>query len=574
MLNINILKIFYSFLNSDQRTKILFVIINLIFQSILEMFGISMVIPVLMIILDPGRIQNSFLSILTFNKKELIFFISISILIFFTIKSIYLYFVNKRTFDFAFGVEASLKNIIFLNYIKMKYEDILYLKTSKLINDLTINLRLLTQNFTIPLLVLISESLILLSVLSFLFWYSQIGFLILFFFSLSAIIFFSFFLGNLIKVLGKNKESAENSLTSIIQNGIGSFKISKLYNLQEKFINQFSFFNYQSSIIYSKFLTLNQVPRYLLELFGFFSVLLLTFYFKISGINTFELVSTIGLFAAAGFKFIPSINRIIIAIQQIKFSSSIIYSIEKIQDQIKNNLNTANDNLEKVDLEIFEQIEFKKIFFKFQNTDNFILKDLEFTLNKNETVGVMGISGVGKTTFLDIFTGLLKPTSGKILINNKEIILNNSSWKDYIGYVPQNTYIFEGTLLENIVFHAELKNIDLEFVKKIIKFAKLDNLVSSNSLGIHMIIGEKGAQLSGGQIQRIGFARALYRNPDILILDEPTSSLDNETENLIIGSLNDLKNVTKLIVSHKESTLKYCSRILRLKNGYFTTYKI
>lgn len=574
MLNINILKIFYSFLNSDQRTKILFVIINLIFQSILEMFGISMVIPVLMIILDPGRIQNSFLSILTFNKKELIFFISISILIFFTIKSIYLYFVNKRTFDFAFGVEASLKNIIFLNYIKMKYEDILYLKTSKLINDLTINLRLLTQNFTIPLLVLISESLILLSVLSFLFWYSQIGFLILFFFSLFAIIFFSFFLGNLIKVLGKNKESAENSLTSIIQNGIGSFKISKLYNLQEKFINQFSFFNYQSSIIYSKFLTLNQVPRYLLELFGFFSVLLLTFYFKISGINTFELVSTIGLFAAAGFKFIPSINRIIIAIQQIKFSSSIIYSIEKIQDQIKNNLNTANNNLEKVDLEIFEQIEFKKIFFKFQNTDNFILKDLEFTLNKNETVGVMGISGVGKTTFLDIFTGLLKPTSGKILINNKEIILNNTSWKDYIGYVPQNTYIFEGTLLENIVFHAELKNIDLEFVKKIIKFAKLDNLVSSNSLGIHMIIGEKGAQLSGGQIQRIGFARALYRNPDILILDEPTSSLDNETENLIIGSLNDLKNVTKLIVSHKESTLKYCSRILRLKNGYFTEYKI
>jgi len=574
MLNINILKIFYSFLNSDQRTKILFVIINLIFQSILEMFGISMVIPVLMIILDPGRIQNSFLSILTFNKKELIFFISISILIFFTIKSIYLYFVNKRTFDFAFGVEASLKNIIFLNYIKMKYEDILYLKTSKLINDLTINLRLLTQNFTIPLLVLISESLILLSVLSFLFWYSQIGFLILFFFSLFAIIFFSFFLGNLIKVLGKNKESAENSLTSIIQNGIGSFKISKLYNLQEKFINQFSFFNYQSSIIYSKFLTLNQVPRYLLELFGFFSVLLLTFYFKISGINTFELVSTIGLFAAAGFKFIPSINRIIIAIQQIKFSSSIIYSIEKNQDQIKNNLNTANDNLEKVDLEIFEQIEFKKIFFKFQNTDNFILKDLEFTLNKNETVGVMGISGVGKTTFLDIFTGLLKPTSGKILINNKEIILNNSSWKDYIGYVPQNTYIFEGTLLENIVFHAELKNIDLEFVKKIIKFAKLDNLVRSNSLGIHMIIGEKGAQLSGGQIQRIGFARALYRNPDILILDEPTSSLDNETENLIIGSLNDLKNVTKLIVSHKESTLKYCSRVLRLKNGYFTKYKI
>jgi ABC-type multidrug transport system fused ATPase/permease subunit len=573
MPNINILKIFYSFLNLEQKTKIIFVIINLVFQSILEMFGISMVIPVLMIILDPGRIQESFLSILALNKKELIFFISITILIFFIIKSIYLYFVNKRTFDFAFGVEASLKDIIFLNYIKMKYEDVLYLKTSKLINDLTINLRLLTQNFTIPLLVLISESLILLSVLSFLFWYSQIGFLILFFFSLFAIIFFSFFLGNLIKVLGKNKETAEYSLTSIIQNGIGSFKISKLYNLQEKFINQFSFFNYQSSIFYSKFLTLNQVPRYLLELFGFFSVLLLTFYFKISGINTFELVSTIGLFAAAGFKFIPSINRIIIAIQQIKFSSSIIYSIKKIQEQIKNNLNKENDNIEKIYLEKFERIEFKKIFFKFQNTDNFILKDLEFILNKNETVGIMGISGVGKTTFLDIFTGLLKPTSGKILINNKEIVLNNSSWKDYIGYVPQSTYLFEGTLFENIVFHTELKNIDLEFVKKIIKFTKLDSLVDTNTSGIHMMIGEKGTQLSGGQIQRIGFARALYRNPEILILDEPTSSLDAETEESIISTLNEFKSITKLIVSHKESTLRYCSRILRLKNGLLTEYK-
>ena len=185
----------------------------------------------------------------------------------------------------------------------------------------------------------------------------------------------------------------------------------------------------------------------------------------------------------------------------------------------------------------------------------------------------MGISGVGKTTFLDIFTGLLKPTSGKILINNKEIVLNNSSWKDYIGYVPQSTYLFEGTLFENIVFHTELKNIDLEFVKKIIKFTKLDSLVDANSSGIHMMIGEKGTQLSGGQIQRIGFARALFRNPEILILDEPTSSLDTETEESIINTLNEFKSITKLIVSHKESTLRYCSRILRLKNGLLTEYK-
>jgi ABC-type bacteriocin/lantibiotic exporter with double-glycine peptidase domain len=284
--------------------------------------------------------------------------------------------------------------------------------------------------------------------------------------------------------------------------------------------------------------------------------------------NTFELVSTIGLFAAAGFKFIPSINRIILAMQQIKFSSSILSSIEEIINHIKNDLKKVNDNLHIEHIDKFEQIEFKEIFFKFTKSNNFVLNNLEFILNKNETVGIMGISGVGKSTFLDIFTGLLRPTSGKILVNNKEIILNNSSWKDHIGYVPQNTYLFEGTLLENIVLNEELKNIDLESVKRVIKFTKLDSLTDSNSLGIHMMLGS--TQLSGGQIQKIGLARALYRNPNILILDEPTSSLDSETEDLIISSFNDLKNITKLIVSHKKTTLKYCSKILRLNNGRFT----
>jgi ABC-type multidrug transport system fused ATPase/permease subunit len=565
---VNNIKTFFYFLNTAQKKKITFVIINLIIQSILEMFGISMVIPVLIIILDPEKFQFGFLSILGLNKKELIFFISISIITFFIIKSIYLYFINKLTFDFAYEVEASLKDNVFSNYIKMEYEDVKLLKTSKLINDLTINLKLLTGHFTIPLLVLASETMILLSVLSFLFWYSQTGFLILFFFAFFTTVFFSFFLGNFIKNLGKNRDRVENSLIGIIQNGIGSIKISKLYNLQDKFIRQFSLLNNHSTILYSKFSTLNQIPRYLLELCGFFLILFITFYFKISGMNTFELVSTIGLFAAAGFKFIPSINRIILAMQQIKFSSSILSSIKEIQNYIKNDLKKVNDNLHIERIDKFEQIEFKEIFFKFTKSDNFVLNNLEFILNKNETVGIMGASGVGKSTFLDIFTGLLRPTSGKIFINNKEIILNNSSWKDHIGYVTQNTYLFEGTLLENIVLNEELKNIDLEFIKKIIKFTKLDSLTDSNSFGIHMML--RSTQLSGGQIQKIGLARALYRNPDILILDEPTSSLDNETENLIISSLNDLKNITKLIVSHKETTLKYCSRILRLNNGRFT----
>jgi len=566
------LNFFFSLVHKDKKKDFAFVIVHLVFQSLLEMFGISLVVPILMIILDPEKIQSSFLNILNLERKQLIFLTCSIILLFFLLKSIYLYFVNKKTFDFAFHIEFSLKDIIFSNYIRMEYENSLYLKTSKLINDLNINIRLLNQNFITPLLMIVSEGLILLSVLLFLLWYSPVGFIILFVFSLFAITFFNFFLGGVIKTLGKKKEEAEYAVTQIVQNGIGSLKIARLYNLQEKLINKFNFSSYQSAKVFANFLALSLQPRYLLELFGFFAILFLIFYFKITGTNTFELISTIGLFAAAGFKFIPSINRIVNAMQQIKFSNSIIESIQIIREGINKDLNKKIENVEQINFVEFEKIEFKNIYFKFKNTDTFILKNLEFVIKKNETLGIMGISGVGKTTFLDIFTGLLKPTSGKISINDKEIILNNLYWRNILAYVPQNTYLFNGTLLENIIFNVDLKNIDLEFVYKIIKLTKLDSLVEANSLGIYMLVGEKGSQLSGGQIQRIGFARALYRNPKVLILDEPTSSLDNETENLIINSINNLKNTTKLIVSHKQTTLKHCTRILTLKNGYLTEF--
>jgi len=573
MINTYNLKFFFSLLNDDKKKGSLVVIAHLIFQSILEMFGISMVVPILMMILEPDKFQYSFLNFFNFEKKDLIFYTSLFILFFFLFKSIYLYYVNKKTFDFAFGIEFYLKDKLFSHYIKMEYESVLYFKTSKLINDITVNIRLLTQNFIIPVLMIISEGLILFAVLFFLFWYSPVGFLILFSFSLFAITFFSFFLSRVVKNLGKKKEESEYLVTKIVQHGIGSLKIARLYGLQEKFINQFNLSTYQSAKLFSKFLALSLQPRYLLELFGFFAILFLTFFFKLSGVNTFELISTLGLFAAAGFKFIPSINRIIVAMQQIKFSSSIMESFNEIRAQINQDLNRKKEKIKQNNFKNFEKIEFKNINFKFNNTNSFILKDLEFVIKKNETVGIIGISGVGKTTFLDIFTGLLKPISGKISINDKEAVLNDLSWRNIIAYVPQNTYLLEGTLLENIIFNTDTKNIDLESLKKIIKLTRLDSLVEANSLGINMMVGEKGALLSGGQIQRIGFARALYRNPNIIILDEPTSSLDYETEDFIIRSLNDLKNMTKLIVSHRENTLKYCSRVLRLKDGNFTEYK-
>ena len=284
-------------------------------------------------------------------------------------------------------------------------------------------------------------------------------------------------------------------------------------------------------------------------------------YMVLRGIDTKIIIINMGIFAAAAFKMIPSLGRIINHTQFISYYSNIVEIFESQSD-----LHT-NDKLDIVDNKISfnKNIIFKNIFFSYGK--NKILENFNLVIEKNECIGLIGESGVGKSTLINLLLGLLSPDKGKILIDGVDTDFKEYYWGDTIGYVPQFIYLINDTVKRNIAFGIENELIDEHSIKSSIKNSQLEKFIEDTNGGIEYIIDENGKNLSGGQIQRIGIARALYNNPKILILDESTSSLDKDTEESFLNIIKNLKNtLTIIIISHKQNPLSICDKIYKISD--------
>ena len=250
----------------------------------------------------------------------------------------------------------------------------------------------------------------------------------------------------------------------------------------------------------------------------------------------------------------------------------------------KNSLNVINSLLNLENNEFFKKIdssfnfknkiELRNISFEYLKNKK-ILENLNLSFNFGEIIGIKGPSGSGKTTFVNLILGLLAPKSGKILIDNKNLDNNVKSWQQLVSYAPQRTYILDDTIKKNICFEENENKIDLNYLNKVLEYSALDKLVESSIHKMETIIGENGSQLSGGQIQRIGFARAIYKKPKFIVLDEITSALDKNNEKIILNSIKKLSNkMTILIISHRDEALKICDKVYDLKDGNFNLIKI
>ena len=275
-----------------------------------------------------------------------------------------------------------------------------------------------------------------------------------------------------------------------------------------------------------------------------------------------KFLSTAALFAVAGFRVLPSLNRVVNGVQYINFY---IPSINIISSEFKK----FNSELDKLDKKFsFEKnISMKGVSFYYNSEKFKALNNISFYVLKGEAIGIAGGSGSGKSTLINILLGLLKPNRGEIFIDN-EPIQNFQSWQSLIGFVPQNTFLTNDTILNNIAFGIPKEEIDLKKIDKCINLASLHTTIENFPEKINTYVGERGIKLSGGQVQRIGIARALYDDPEILILDEATNSLDSNTENEIIDSINNLKGKkTIIMITHNTSNLMYFDRVYKLEDG-------
>ena len=342
----------------------------------------------------------------------------------------------------------------------------------------------------------------------------------------------------------------------------------KVMSKQDFFFKKYAYTNSERANINANFLTLNLTPRFYLEFISIISLAGFIIVFLYQGGEFSNLITTVGVFVAATFRMLPSVNKIISSMQVIKYKK---YSLDLLINELKN---TPTENLQSDDKEVIfnKQFEIKNLDFS-HNKDKLILKNACLTISKGETVGIVGPSGSGKTTLINLILGLYPEAKNHIYVDGKPLE-SIKSWRRKIGYVSQSIFLLDDSIRNNVAFGINLSSSDSKRITNVIKTASLDSFIKSLSKGVDTIIGEQGQQISGGQRQRIGLARALFSDSEILIFDEATSALDNFTEKEVIKSILKLRGKKTLImVAHRLTTLKECDVIYELNDGKINVYK-
>jgi ABC-type multidrug transport system fused ATPase/permease subunit len=353
--------------------------------------------------------------------------------------------------------------------------------------------------------------------------------------------------------IGLQRSTAEQKKIDDLQKSFFSIQSIKLDGIENFFINKFKNNNSISAKLLSLLNFFNDLNKPIWEIFIFagFSITMYIGY-NFFGLFRADLILILATFVIAFFRFLPSLNRMLNSLNSFRFySTSINYIYNEVHSSDDFVPSAQNETIKK--LKFFKEIQLKNISFKYDDNSPFILNNLDLNIVPNTITFIKGESGAGKSTLLNIICGLIKPTTGEVLVDDKNINLFLKSYQGMIGYVPQKTLLSDDSILENIIFGKNIEDLDKNLINEVIRQSKLTKLIERLPNGLNTIIGERGSSLSGGEQQRIGIARALYKKPEILILDEATSALDEETESLLLKEILELQEfITIIIVSHKK----------------------
>lgn len=558
-------------INKKYPLSIYLFIFLFVTTSILETLGISLVIPIIALLLDENfliTLKKSEYSIFfpdyifSLDRNEAMVFFCAFIIFIYILKSLFIYFSVFNISIFVGRVKAFLTNKLMFNYLHQEYLFYTKKNLSEINNNINQKVNDVSDGVVQSILYVISEILILIGILLLIIIFNQfdVFFIILIFF------IFGIILARLMNIKVKN-------YGLIRQNEIDlKFdRFSKLLgNIREilligKF--EFAFKNFYNSlfnvaILDAKRQSLQRTPGLILETIGVISLVAIVFYLKYLDYSTTKIIATCTFFAAVSYRSIPSLHKIVFYNSQIKYFYP---ALDKLKSEIYLEESVTYHD-KKIKFE--NKLELKNIYFQYDNKDTYVINNINLSIKKNKAIGIYGASGSGKTTLLDIISGLIKPHKGEIYVDGN--LINDQytlrKFQNNISYTSQKTTVLNDSLQSNICFGINKENINLNLYKSVLSLSKLQDL--ENELDHkNFILNDMGKNLSGGQIQRIGIARALYRDNDILIFDEVTSSLDEETGREIIENIKSLRNKTIIIVSHNLDNLKNCDFIYEFKNG-------
>jgi ATP-binding cassette, subfamily B, bacterial PglK len=561
-------------LSSRERLHAVLLLLQMIASAFINVFGIALIFPFMTLILEPKSIFSNhkfFLLYQLFNFSSAHkFLIAFGIFLFFTVilsdilSALTAWFSNRFSYMRLYTFGSRLLKY----YFSRPYVFYLSRNTASLTQNVAVEVRVVITNILLGFISLATQLINIGMIVALLFYVNSMVAL----FALGAVggIY------SLIYVIAKNKlmrisrenVQARKTILGTTNEGFNGIKDIKILGIELPFIQRYQRAVKALSSNMASYTIIGVIPKYVLEAVAFGSIILFLIILLVRGNNPEHIIPLLSLYVFAGYRLMPAMQMAFTYIAQIKATS---HSLKVIYDDLSNMEKSINvGETARQCMSLNKEIKLDKISFTYPNCQTAIIKNLSLSIPVNSVVGFVGSTGAGKTTIIDITLGLLRAQSGKILIDGAQINGENlRTWQNNLGYVPQHIYLCDDTIARNIAFGIDDEKIDLEMVKKAAEMAALSNFVETElPKQYNTFIGDRGIRISGGQRQRLGIARALYHDPDVLVFDEATSSLDGVTEQVIMDAIHSLGHKkTIIIVAHRLTTVRECDKIFLLGKG-------
>ena len=545
----------------------------MVLTSLMEIFSIGAVIPLIAALTNPSKVFNNahlenLFIYLQFKEPEQIVlpitigFISLSVAA--AVMRLALLWLNNK---FIFGVGKDLGCDLFKKILQQEYEVHVQRNSSIIISTLTSKIESVLYSSIMTSMNFISATIMLLFILTGLLvvdYRVTVGFII--FFGVSYLIIIKLSKNYLYKN-GAIAVSSSIHLLKIVQESLGGIRDIIIDQSQESFYRDYKINDSKLRLVQLRNIFISTAPRYFIECMGTVGIAL-TAYILTNSEGAYTSIAMLAILAIGAQKLLPLVQQAYASLTEFKINQQSLKDVLDLLSQTDGGVKDQEaHSIKKIPFNNFVLL--KNISFSYPGNPKPILDNLSLTINKGDRIGIIGETGSGKSTFLDIFMGLLNVDFGEFIIDDVALgQLNKASWRMHIAHVPQSIYLSDNSIAANIAFGKDLSDIDMELVEKVSSEAKLSGVIKNLPHGYQTQIGERGVLLSGGQRQRIGIARALYKRADVIVLDEATSALDEDTESALMDNIYDLHpELTLVIVAHRLSTLKGCNRIIRIDGG-------
>lgn len=572
-------------LDARQKRIMVLQLVLMLIGAVLETAGISMVVPVMQVVLEEDAVsKHGYLQVLCDvfhisrdNTTAVMVFVMTALILMFVLKNVFLFFQQKSQLKFVYTNQFATSRRMMINFMQRPYEYYLNADTSVIQRSITSDVNNM-YGLILAMLQLFSEGVIFVGLVAVVAFISGIKMTaIVAAILLIVLLVIMKVLKPVMKKAGTENQDYYSGLYKWIDQSVMGIKEIKIANKESYFINEYSKCGngYVSAV--QRYNLYNATPRLLIESVAVAGMILYMMLQLLNGAQASILITQLSALAVVAMRLIPCANRINNHLTSISYFEPFFMGVsdhlqEDIRDEsVSYDAETYSRKSEVAKLSIRNKIELKNIVYKYPNTETLIFDHADMEIPVGQSVGIVGTTGAGKSTVVDILLGLLKLQEGQILADGVEVREHYQSWLKNVGYIPQNIFMIDDTIRKNVAFGYAEEDIDDEKVWAALKEARLDEFVRGLPEGLDTGIGERGIRISGGQRQRISIARALFEDPEVLIMDEATSALDNDTEAAIMDSINRLHGrKTLVIIAHRLQTIEKCDMVYRVENGKVT----